>query len=92
MLYIIPATIAMIALSWAYFRFGDIPLVKALFVGLGALVVGLLVNATWMLGRSVFKKIETRDIKGLLISLITFVGIFFLKINVIWLIRASPGF
>ncbi len=89
LLYIIPATIAMIALSWAYFRFGDISFVKALFTGLGALVVGLLVNATWMLGRSVFKKIEVRDIKGLLISLMTFVGIFFLKINVIWLIQLS---
>lgn len=85
LLYILPATMAMIALSWAYFRFGDIPLIKALFTGLGALVVGLLVNATWMLGRSVFKKIEARDIKGLLIGLITFVGIFFFKINVIQL-------
>jgi chromate transporter len=89
LLYILPATMAMISLSWAYFRFGDISWVKALFTGLGALVVGLLVNATWMLGRSVFKKIEARDIKGLLISLMTFVGIFFLKINVIWLIQLS---
>jgi chromate transporter len=89
LLYILPATIAMIALSWAYFQFGDISLVKALFTGLGALVVGLLVNATWMLGRSIFKKIDVRDIKGLLISLMTFVGIFFLKINVIWLIQLS---
>jgi chromate transporter len=89
LLYILPATMAMIALSWAYFRFGGISWVKTLFTGLGALVVGLLVNATWMLGRSVFKKVDLRDVKGLLISLMTFVGIFFFKINVIWLIQLS---
>jgi chromate transporter len=84
--YILPATIAMIALSWAYFRFGNISFVKALFAGLGALVVALLFNATKTLGKSVFKKITIKDWKGIVISLLTFVGIFFLKINVIWLI------
>ena len=84
--YILPATIAMIALSWAYFRFGNISFIKALFAGLGALVVALLFKATKTLGKSVFKKITIKDWKGITISLLTFVGIFFLKINVIWLI------
>jgi len=84
--YILPATIAMIILSWAYFRFGNISFVKELFAGLGALVVALLFNATKTLGKSVFKKITINDWKGIVISLLTFVGIFFLKINVIWLI------
>jgi len=87
--YILPATVAMTTLAWAYFRFGDISFVKALFAGLGALVVGLLVNATWTLGRSVFKKLDTKDIKGFVISLTTFVGIYFLKINIIWLILVA---
>jgi len=84
--YILPATIAMIILSWAYFRFGNISFVKALFAGLGALVVALLFNATKTLGKSVFKKITLKDWKGIVISVLTFIGIFFLKINVIWLI------
>lgn len=87
--YILPATIAMIILSWAYFRFGNIPFVKALFAGLGALVVALLVNATAILGKSVFKKIDIRDWKGLTISLIAFIGIYFLKINIVWIILIS---
>ena len=90
--YIFPATIAMIALAWAYFRFGDISFVKALFAGLGALVVALLVNATLILGKSVFKKITIKDWKGFVISVVTFVGIFFLKINIIWLILLSGVF
>jgi chromate transporter len=84
--YILPATIAMIALAWAYFTFGNLSFVQALFAGLGALVVALLVNATLILGKSVFKKITVNDWKGFAISLATFIGIFFLKINIIRLI------
>jgi len=92
LLYIFPATIAMIALAWAYFAFGNISFVKALFAGLGALVVALLINATLILGKSVFKKITLRDWKGFTISLATFIGVFFLKINIIWLILLAGFF
>ena len=89
LLYILPATIAMIALAWAYFTFGNLTFVQALFAGLGALVVALLVNATLILGKSVFKKITIKNWKGFTISLATFVGVFFLKINIIWLILVA---
>jgi len=89
LLYILPATVAITTLAWVYFQFGNISFVKALFAGLGALVVALLVNATWILGRSVFKKLEVADAKGLAISLVTFVGIYFFGVNIIWLIFAA---
>jgi chromate transporter len=92
LLYIFPATVAMVALAWAYFTFGSLFFVQALFAGLGALVVALLVNATLILGKSVFKKITIKDWKGFVISLATFIGIFFLKINIIWLILLSGVF
>jgi len=84
--YILPATIFMIVLAWAYFTFGNLSFVQALFTGLGALVVALLVNATLILSKSVFKKINIKDWKGFFISLVIFIGAFFFKINVIWLI------
>ena len=84
--FMLPATLAILALSWAYFRFGNVSFVQSLFVGLGALVVALLVNATWMLGKSVFKNVTIKDWKGFLIAAVTFIGTFFLKINVIYLI------
>jgi len=90
--YILPATIAMVTLAWAYFTYGNLPFVQALFAGLGALVVALLVNATLILGKSVFKKITIQDWKGFVISLATFVGVFFLKINIIWLILLAGAF
>jgi chromate transporter len=51
--YLLPATISMIPLTWAYFTFGNLSFVQKLFAGLGSLVVALLVNATLMLGKSV---------------------------------------
>jgi len=84
--YILPATIFMIVLAWAYFTFGNLSFVQALFAGLGALVVALLVNATLILSKSVFKKINIKDWKGFFISFVIFIGAFFFKINVIWLI------
>ena len=89
LLYILPATVAITILAWAYFTFGNLSFVQALFAGLGALVVALLVNATFILGKSVFKKITIKDWKGFVITLATFIGIFFLKINIIWLILIS---
>jgi chromate transporter len=88
-LYILPATITMIILAWAYFTFGNLSFVKALFAGLGSLVVALLINATLILGKSVFKKITVNSWKGFIISLATFIGIYFLKINIIWLILVA---
>jgi chromate transporter len=87
--FILPATIFMLVLSWAYFQFGNISWVQCLFAGLGALVVALLVNATWMLGKGVFKKITWQDWKGLFVALVAFVGTFFFKTNVIYLILTA---
>jgi chromate transporter len=87
--FILPAAVAVTTLAWAYFRFGDVAFVSALFAGLGALVVALLVSATWTLGRSVFKKLETADIKGLAIGLMTFISAYFFDLNIIWLILAA---
>ena len=87
--YILPAAVGVTALAWAYFRFGNVGFVKALFAGLGAMVVGLLLSATWTLGRSVFKKLDIGNIKGLVISLTTFISIYFFDLNVVWLVLAA---
>lgn len=87
--YILPATLLMIVLAWAYFTFGSTSFVKALFAGLGALVVALLINATLVLGKSVFKKITVKDWKGFVISLASFVGIYFFNINIVWMILSA---
>lgn len=93
----LPAAVAITVLAWAYFRFGNLSFVKVLFAGLGALVVALLLNATYFLGKSVFKNIPKdikKDARSIIIGLATFIGIYSLKFNVTWLIlfAALAGF
>lgn len=87
--FALPSLIFITALSWAYFRFGNLSFVKSLFTGLGALVVALLANASLLIGKSVFGKITFKSYKGFIISAFTFAGIYIFHFNVLWLILFS---
>jgi chromate transporter len=50
--FVLPAFLLMTGLSAAYFTFGDLALVKALFRGLGAIVVAIVLNACVSLTRT----------------------------------------
>jgi len=84
--FVIPAVVSMLLLSWIYFRYGNLSIIQSIMAGLGALVVALLFNATLQLTKTVFKKINSKTLKGLLIAALTFTGAFFFKLNVIWLV------
>ena len=87
--FVLPATTAILILSWAYFAYGNLSFIRPFFIGLGALVVALLVNGTIKLGQSVFKKFDRQDVMGSTIALATFTSAFFLHINIVWLILSS---
>jgi chromate transporter len=87
--FVFPAMAAITALAWAYFKYGNLAFVQSIFMGLGGLVVALLLNATLLMGRSVFKKIDRNSYKGLVISALAFLGIYFLKWNVIYIVLIS---
>jgi len=50
--FLLPAFLLMVGLSAGYFAFGELVLVKALFRGLGAIVVAIILNACVSLGRT----------------------------------------
>jgi chromate transporter len=94
--FILPAFVLMIVLSAVYFATGDLPLVKLLFVGLEALVVGVLFNVTLEMGG---RNIQTRT--QAVIMLLAFTALL-LKANAVfivlialalgaWLIRPAAG-
>lgn len=60
--YDLPAFLLMLALSAAYFRYGQLPAVKAIFVGLGAVVVGIVADSILSMARPALK-----DWRGVLI-------------------------
>jgi chromate transporter len=50
--FVLPAFLTMTALTALYFRAGSLPVIQALFRGLGALVVAIVLNACLTLGRT----------------------------------------
>lgn len=89
--FITPPTVLMIALSWAYFTYGQLPFVKSLFAGLGALVVALLLNACIVLGKSVFPAFSWKSWRGVLIGVASFIGVYAFHLNVLWVVLGAAG-
>jgi chromate transporter len=73
--FVLPAFIALLALSAIYFRYHSLWFVQALFKGLGAIVVAIILNACITFGRPILK-----DWKVILISVLSFFA-FFLQWN-----------
>lgn len=84
-----PAMTAITILAWAYFSFGDLKFVHSIFMGLGAMVVALLLSATLMMGRSVFRGKDRNAFKGIAIAALSFLGILYLHWNVVYFILIS---
>lgn len=85
----LPSVILLTGLSVIYFRYGDIHAVRVVFMGLGAVVVALLLDAVLKLGKSVFAKLDKSDFKGGVIAVIAFVAVFFFNMNTIYIILLS---
>jgi chromate transporter len=70
--FVLPAFIAILILSFVYFKFHSLWLIQALFKGLGAIIVAILLNACITFGRPIL-----RDWKVILIAVLSFVAFFF---------------
>lgn len=66
--FIAPAFVIVVALSWAYFRFQQVPQVEAIFLGVSPVVVAIILAFCWKLGKRAIK-----DKPSVAIALITFV-------------------
>jgi len=70
--FVLPAFIAILILSFIYFKFHSLWLIQALFKGLGAIIVAILLNACITFGRPIL-----RDWKVILIAVLSFFAFFF---------------
>lgn len=87
--FALPSMVAITLLAWAYFTYGNLNFVHSIFIGLGALVVALLVNATMLMGKSVFQGMDRNAFKGIIIAALSFFGILYLRWNVVYIILIS---
>src|SRR4030042_1187249 len=85
--FVLPAFIALLILSAIYFKFHTVWFIQALFKGLGAIVVAIILNACITFGRSILK-----DWKVILIALLSFLAFFFqLNLVLIFVLAALAG-
>jgi chromate transporter len=53
--FILPASVIVLAIAWAYVRFRTLPRVDALFYGIKPVIIAVVVQALWGLGRTAVK-------------------------------------
>jgi chromate transporter len=86
--FVLPAFIALLILSAIYFKFHTVWFIQALFKGLGAIVVAIILNACITFGRSILK-----DWKVILIAALSFFAFFFQwNFVLIFFLAAVAGF
>jgi chromate transporter len=81
--FVLPAFVLMVALSAAYFAFGQMALVKAVFRGLGAIVVAIILNACVSLSRTTLSGWQ-----GPLLAAVAFAALL-LKVNLLMVLFGS---
>jgi chromate transporter len=88
-LFILPGIVSIMALSYAYALWGDLPVLTALFFGLKAAVLVIVVEALLRIGK---RALKTRLLMS--IAAISFIAIFFLGVPfpLVVLAAAAAGF
>ncbi len=71
--FIGPATLIVLALAWAYVRYGSTPQGDAILYGVRPIIIAVIVQALWLLGRTAFKGTLTGAV-GLLTLLLLLAG------------------
>jgi chromate transporter len=74
MCFILPAASMVAALAWAYVHFGKLPEVSAILYGVKPVVIAVVLQALWGLGRTAVKT-TLLGIVGVLSVLFTFLGL-----------------
>ena len=81
--FILPAMLIVMALAWAYVRFGTTPLVNGILYGILPVVIAIVGQALWNLGTKAVKSWLT-GVLGLLV-----VVLYFLGVNILVLLLAA---
>jgi chromate transporter len=54
--FILPASLATLALAWAYVRFGGLPQAQGLLYGIKPVMIAIIFQAVWNLGKTAFRR------------------------------------
>jgi chromate transporter len=73
--FVIPSIFVLLAISYVYARFGEVAEISAVLDGIKAVVVAIVVEAVWKIGKKAFK-----NFWHFVIAALAFVAIYFLQI------------
>jgi chromate transporter len=85
-LFVLPGAIVLGLLSFLYVRFGQLPFVSAVFFGLKAAVLAIVVEAVLRIGK---RALKTRFLVAL--AALAFIAIFALKMPFPWIVLAAAA-
>jgi chromate transporter len=94
--FVIPSFIMVVIVGWAYVRYGGLPWMQAVFYGVGACVIGIIVNSAYKLTRKSIgadKLLWGIYLISMLLTVITEseeVLLFLLAGILVWLVKAPP--
>jgi chromate transporter len=87
-LFVLPSLFILIALSWVYLAFGDVPLVAGLFYGIKPAVAAIVLHAVWRIGSKTLKSPRRTPLLWA-VALASFVAIAVLKIPFPWVVLVA---
>jgi chromate transporter len=67
--FILPAAVLVMVLAWAYLKYGSLPQLAGLLWGIKPIVVALIAQAVWNLGRTALKTVGLRVLAGATLAL-----------------------
>ncbi|OLN32783.1 chromate efflux transporter [Desulfosporosinus metallidurans] len=82
--FVIPCFLLMVVLAHLYLNYNDVPLVSSLFKGVGALVVGLVLNTILDLWK---KGVNSPQLT--ILAVVGFVMVYFMKVNIMSLLLVA---
>jgi len=72
--FIVPAVLIVTTFAWAYVRYGSIPEVKGVLYGVKPVIIAIIVQALWSLGRAAIKT-RLLAVIGITGIILTFIGL-----------------
>ncbi len=87
-LFVLPSLFILIALSWVYVRFGQVPVVAGLFYGIQCAVAAIVLHAVWRIGSKSLKKPATAPVLWALAA-ISFIAVEFFQVPFPWIVLGA---
>ncbi len=89
-LFVLPSLFILIALSWIYVRFGQVPIIAALFYGIQCAVAAIVVHALWRVASRVLKNPVKAPVLCA-VAAMSFIAIEFFDIGFPWIVLAAAA-